>query len=43
MKAIGAGNTIAIEYDVTDHVRRGEILRGFPDWLRRADLLRLER
>ena len=25
MKAIGARNTIAIEYDVTDHVRRGEI------------------
>jgi hypothetical protein len=25
IKAIGARNTIAIEYDVTDHVRRGEI------------------
>ena len=25
MKAIGARNPIAIEYDVTDHVRRGEI------------------
>jgi len=24
-KAIGARNTVAIEYDVTDHVRRGEI------------------
>jgi hypothetical protein len=25
MKAIGTRNTVAIEYDVTDHVRRGEI------------------